>query len=233
MAMATAFYPLTYNDVWVTGLPRNDFILKEENLLPIDFKNDLTRLEKLINGKKFILYAPTFRNAQSDGYYHFSSEEKSLLHSYLKKNNIILGIREHMADKAHSYSQELKGECVINVGGNNFSNIEILYRKADLLITDYSSCFIDFMLTGKPMISFAFDYENYTKEERGLFYSLEFAFAGKICEDFDSLFSQIKKVMSEENYTISESYQNKQKIFFDHLDAENAKRVVDKVINNN
>ena len=230
MAMTVAFYPLKYQDIWVTGLPRNDFILKEESLLPQDFQDELKKLKLLLGGKKFILYAPTFRNKQEEGYYHFSHSEQERLNKYLIQNNIILGVREHMADSAHSYSRELKGESIINVGGKYFSNIEMLYRKADLLITDYSSCFIDFMLTGKPMISFAFDYEEYIKEERGLFYSLEFAFAGKICQDFNSLLSEIEFIMDIKGYITNESYIHKQKIFFDYLDEYNSKRLVDRVI---
>ena len=213
MAMASAFYPLTYNDIWVTGLPRNDFILKEQSKLPDDFQKELKEVDKLLKGKKFILYAPTFRNNQADGYYNFSNQEKSLLSNYLKKNNIILGIREHMADDTNSYTTTLKGESIIDMSSNHFPNIEILYRKADILITDYSSCFIDFMLTGKPMISFAYDYEQYSQQERGFFYDLEFVFAGKICKEFNSLFNEIKNLISQKENILDESYKFKQKIF--------------------
>ena len=197
LAMNAAFYPLKYQDIWVTGLPRNDFILREENKLPSDFITELEKISDVIGDKKFILYAPTFRNAQEDGYYYFSDKQKELLNKFLEDNSILLGIREHMADKANSYTKRLQGENVVDVGSKNFKNIELLYRKADLLITDYSSCFIDFMLTKKPMVSFAYDYDKYINEERGLFYDIEFAFAGKVCKDFDSLYQEINRLVKE------------------------------------
>jgi CDP-glycerol glycerophosphotransferase (TagB/SpsB family) len=134
-----------------------------------------------------------------------------------------------MADNAHSYTQALQGENVINVGGRHYPNIEVLYRRADLLITDYSSCFIDFMLTNKPMISFAYDYERYMREERGLFYELDFAFPGPICQDFPSLFEQIEILLTDIVDMNRDSYRFKQKLFFDYIDDANAKRVVERV----
>ena len=230
MAMSAAFYPLTYNDIWVTGLPRNDFILKEKRQLPEDLQSEIKALEELLEGRKFILYAPTFRNAQAAAYYHFTVQQKEILTAYFQENNIVMGIREHMADKVHSYNKELKSSSVIDVGAKYFPNIEVLYRKADILITDYSSCFIDFMLTGKPMISFAYDYEEYSQHERGLFYDLEFAFAGNICQNFDTLFEEIQKWHQGEITMDEQSYKFKQKLFFDYLDAKSAKRLVEKIV---
>ena len=57
--MTAGFYPLTYHDVWLTGLPRHDFILKKENELPEAFQNDLNKITDILNGRKFILYTPT------------------------------------------------------------------------------------------------------------------------------------------------------------------------------
>jgi len=229
LAMTAAFAPLTYNDIWVTGLPRNDFILRPKELLPEDFGNELIELESKLSERKFILFVPTFRNDQGNAYYKFSKNEIESLNNYLETNNIILGLREHMADKANSYSSDLVGGNIINVGSNIFPNIEILYRKADLLITDYSSCFIDFMLTGKPMISFAYDYEHYMNKERGFFYDMEFVFPGPICKDYQSLLLSIVETMNQVDKEPSENYLSKRKIFFDYIDDKNSSRVVKEI----
>lgn len=223
MAMASAFYPLTYNDIWLTGLPRHDFILRSEKNLPLDFQQESSRLDKALSHKKLILFAPTFRNDPNDSY-TFSQQEKEQLFNTLEEHNALLGIREHMAEKKHTYLQQLQHESVIDLNADNYPNIELLYRKADLLITDYSSCFIDFMLTGKPMISFAYDYTRYTKEERGLFYDLEFAFPGKICQNSETLILEIKTLLSNP-YLPNDIYRFKQKIFFEYMDDNNADRV--------
>ncbi len=229
-AMTEGFYPLTSDDVWVTGLPRNDFILRKQGLLPEDFQRQMQKLDAMLTGKKFILFAPTFRNNQEEDSFNFSGADTEKLHTYLEENNIILGVREHMAAKGQSYVESLRGPSVINVGAALFPNIEVLYRKAEFLITDYSSCFIDFMLTGRAMISFAYDYENYKNSERGLFYDLEDVFPGAICHDFEALMQGIDAAMKAELSEPSEEYQAKRKMFFDYLDDRNAARLVARVV---
>jgi lipopolysaccharide biosynthesis protein/CDP-glycerol glycerophosphotransferase (TagB/SpsB family) len=229
MAMAAAFYPLTFNDVWTTGLPRNDFVVRDENALPEDMKEDMRRVREMTGGKKLVLYAPTFRNDKENGYYSFSKEEKQRLQALLEKHGCVLGIREHLADKTRNYSSELASIGVLNLGDKSFSNIEILYRCADVLITDYSSCFIDFMLTSKPMLSFAYDYDRYISEERGLFYDMEMVFPGPICKTFDVLHDGLERALENQMDQISERYIFARSIFFDYLDDKNSERVVAQV----
>lgn len=109
MAMAAAFYPLSINDVWNTGLPRNDFILRDEASLPSDMQDELVRLRSLVAGRRLVIFMPTFRNAQEDGSYVFSQDELSRLFGWAEKNNVVLGVREHMADISGSYSSLLLG----------------------------------------------------------------------------------------------------------------------------
>lgn len=231
LAMSTSFYPLKYSDVWLTGLPRHDFILQDENKLSSHLKNELINIDKIIDSKKFILYAPTFRNTQDDSYFSFTEENKKELYGFLEKNDIMLGIREHMADTKHSYSTTLVHPLIFDAGSKIFENIEILYRKADMLVTDYSSCFIDYMLTNKPMISFAYDYENYSEKERGTFYDLDFVFPGDICTSFDDLIKSLYKNCLNDFKSFDQAYDMKKKIFYKYNDSNNSRRLVEKVMN--
>lgn len=173
LAMAAAFYPLSYNDVWPTGLPRNDFILRDFNKLPLDLQKENQRLLDALQGRQLVLFMPTFRNGQENACYHFSAAQLHVLQQWLQENNAVLGVREHMADRSGSYTTQLQDLPIVALTAAEYPNPEILYREASLLITDYSSCFIDFMLTDKPMISFAYDLDHYAAVERGLFYELE------------------------------------------------------------
>jgi len=228
LAMAAGFYPLSFKDVWVTGLPRNDLIIREESRLPNDHRAKLAQLRDDVGERKLVLFAPTFRNGQKNAYYQFNNEEINQLAQSLKSHNAVIGIREHMADKAKSYSDALIGKDipVLNLNSNYYPDIELIYREADLLITDYSSCFIDFMLTDKPEICFAFDYDNYTKNERGLFYELEDVFPGPICKDFSSLVNALNMALSGIELEPRVSYLFKKKMFFSYTDDNNSARVV-------
>src|SRR5690606_5506502 len=197
LAMASAFYPLSYREIWPTGLPRNDFILRAESRLPSDLRAELGRLRAALGGRGLVLFCPTVKNAQGDGYYHFDAAEAGFLRDWLARNGAVLGVREHMADKARTYSRMLSSLSPLDLSSARYPNIEVLYREAALLLTDYSSCAIDFMLTGRPVVSFAYDHDHYAGSERGLFYDLEHVFPGPVCRDFGQLAQALEDVFEQ------------------------------------
>lgn len=229
MAMASAFYPLSYNDIWPTGLPRNDFIVRRFDLLPSDFRAEEDRLRELLGDRKLVLFMPTFRNAQEEAYYRFSEEEVDWLDGWLKRNNAVLGLREHMADTARTYTRMLGQLGPIDLSDQQFPNVEVLYRCSSALITDYSSCFIDYMLTGRPAVSFAYDYESYASIERGSFYDLEFVFPGPVCRTFRDLESALDGLFEPVSPVDSAMLDWKRRLFFDHVDDRSSERLVARV----
>jgi CDP-glycerol glycerophosphotransferase (TagB/SpsB family) len=231
LAMTAAFYPLNYEDVWITGLPRHDFILRDTERLPAPLREQAERLQSLTQDRHLVLFAPTFRNKR-DGEaagYTFSAAELAWLRDWLARYNAVLGVREHMADKAHPYTAALADVGALNLGSDRFADIEVLYRQADLLITDYSSSFIDFMLTGRPMVSFAHDYDHYINQERGLFYAMEQVFPGPVCRDFAALREALDQAFEPFDAQQRAAYDWKRQMFFDYHDDANAWRVVQRV----
>lgn len=229
LAMAAAYYPLSFDDVWVTGLPRHDTIMMPENRLADDMKEKLGQLERQLGGRRFLLFAPTLRADQENGYYKFSDDEVAALSEWLEKNGFCMGIREHMADQARLYSSQLKGESFFNASERQYPDIELLYRKADILLTDYSSCFIDFMLTGRPMASFAYDRFAYENQQRGLFYDQDMVFPGPICSNFTELMSSLDSLIIPMSQSEKEAYNWKVRFFHKYQDAKNARRVINRV----
>jgi len=226
LAMAAAFYPLSYNEVWCTGLPRNDFVLRPHDRLPADLREESDRLKRLLGGRRLVLFAPTFRLAQGDAYYRFAAAEVDWLHAWLRDNGLVLGVREHMADTSRVYYNQLRGDGVVELGDRDYVNVEILYRHAAALLTDYSSAFIDFLLTGRPVVSFAYDYASYAGEQRGLFYDMEHVFPGPVCKDFKSLRSALNGILDPPAAIDRARYEWKRRVFFDYLDDASSRRVV-------
>jgi CDP-glycerol glycerophosphotransferase (TagB/SpsB family) len=229
LAMAAAFYPLTLDDVWNTGLPRNDFILRERGRLPADMRAQLDELERLLDGRRLVLLMPTFRNAQEDGYYRFGEDEVALLGDWLRRNHAVLGVREHMADSARTYGRQLAALDCLDLSDTRFPHPELLYRASSALITDYSSSFIDYMLTGKPAVSFAYDIDRYVEVERGAFYDLDSVFPGRVCRTFAELRDALERLF-EPSAGADVAHRAWQRgLFFDHLDDGNSARVAERV----
>ncbi|MBB4866410.1 CDP-glycerol glycerophosphotransferase [Pseudomonas nitritireducens] len=94
--------------------------------------------------KYIILYAPTFR----DYPYYPELLKNPLLESWLTVNNALLLYKAHPS----------RGEKIASPHTSNIIDItqegdlDKLFKKADLLISDYSSIAFDFILTGKPSI---------------------------------------------------------------------------------
>ncbi|MCK9795029.1 CDP-glycerol glycerophosphotransferase family protein [Isoptericola sp. 4D.3] len=225
LAMTAAFYPLTFHQVWNTGLPRNDFVLRDEDRLPAHLRDQLGRLRALVGERRLLLFVPTFRNAADGGAYRFSPEELARLGAWLERNGYVLGVREHMAAADRGYGAQFSGLPTLDLSTDAFPDVEMLYRVSSALVTDYSSAFIDYLLTGKPAVSFAYDYEAY-QLERGGFYDLDLVFPGPICETFDELLDALDGLSSR---TVDEAYEFRRRLFFDHLDDRASARVVARV----
>lgn len=229
LAMAAAFFPLTFDDVWVTGLPRNDFLLRPDDQLPSDLADQQASLRSEVGDRRLVLYLPTFRNAQAAGAYRFSEAEKAFLADWCDRQGAVIGVREHMADSGRTYSRDLEDVGALDLSAARYPDIEVLYRVAAAMITDYSSCVVDFMLTGRPVISFAYDLDRYSEEERGLFYDLDTVLPGPVARDFGQLAQALEDLFEPRDDEAVASYSRCRSMFFDHLDDRSAVRVVRRV----
>lgn len=229
LSMTAAFHPLTYQEMWPTGLPRSDFIVRASELLPEDLRAAENNLREEVGGRRLVMFLPTFKDGQEDGYYGFSQAEISQLEDWCARHNAVLGLREHMADRAHTYARLLAPLDPIDLSSRRYPDLEVLYRVADALITDYSSCIVDFLLTGRPVVSFAYDYDRYVNEERGMFYDLEKVIPGPVCRDFEQLRGALDAIFDERSPEELEHYMWCRNLFFDHVDDQNAARVVARV----
>lgn len=229
LAMANAFWPLSSPDMWNTGLPRNDFITCPEDRLPADLLAAEQELRHELGGRRLVLFLPTFKDGHSDAYYRFSDDDLARLRAWMERHNAVLGVREHMADRARSYWHQLAPLGSLDVSSRRYPDLEVMYRAADGLVSDYSSCLVDFMLTGRPVASFAYDLDHYSHEERGLFYDLRQVLPGPVCETFDELIRSMETFFDVPDARQQEEYAWRRRLFFDHIDDGAAARVVERV----
>lgn len=226
--MKKAFYLVDERNIWVTGLPRNDFLKVPLEKLPVNLKEEYKKILELKKNKKLFIYAPTYRETDVGGkYYDFSDEELKLLNKFLEENNAILGIRYHFFRQPTTIINKLlKYKNIIDLSDNVISDMRILIRASDLIITDYSSLFLDALYIDVPCISFAYDYEHYMKVQRGFFYDFKKTFPGEICYSFNELIKVLQN-----NETFHKKYVEIKNIFFKYTDDNNSERVIKNVLN--
>lgn len=231
LIMQKVFYPIKKENFLLTGLPRNDFLKTDGNNLPKILKDELVSIRELRGSRKLIIYTPTYKESRAGGYYYqFDNNEIDRLKSYLSENNYILGVRFHLYNSPNQFLEKIiDGNLIVDVSAKMISNMSVLIREADIIITDYSSIYIDAMYIQKKLISFAYDYDHYMKKQHGLFYDFNTVFPGEICHTFDDLMKALIKYKNPLSDKEIEKYKKMKKIFFKYNDANNTKRVVEQV----
>ncbi|GAA0387355.1 hypothetical protein Acor_24890 [Acrocarpospora corrugata] len=144
------------------GSPRCDVLVKGD---PAAVRRVRERLE-IPADKKILLYAPTYRDQDK-----MSGKSVRVDLAGLAKHlagDWVLVLRTHPAD-TYRVPERLRG-FVRPAGG--YPEVNDLLLAADVLVTDYSSLMCDFAVTGKPMVFFIDDWEEYRRAERGVNYDL-------------------------------------------------------------
>ncbi len=123
-------------------------------------------------GKKVILYAPTWRDNQhvsGVGYTLQLPIDFDRLRSELGDEYVIL-FRAHYF-VANEFDFERYAGFITNV--SDVSNINDLYIASDMLVTDYSSVFFDYAILQRPIIFYMYDLDEYVRDIRGFYFGLE------------------------------------------------------------
>ena len=143
-----------------SGLPRNDVLCGNRNALKMAVKKRLG----IPAEKKVLLYAPTFRK----GGFGVGQEldERRLCQTLSQRfgGDWMVLLRQHYF--VSQRQKDLEG-VLLDVSGHE--DMQELIACADCLISDYSSCMWDFLLTGNPVFVYAPDLASYTAEDRSFF----------------------------------------------------------------
>ena len=99
----------------------------------------------------------------------------------------------------------------------------------DALISDYSSVFVDYLCSGKPIVLFPYDLDAYLKSDAGLYYNFDDVAPGDICFTWEQVLDAIVSKIREE--TQNSKYCKLMKLFNHYNDGCNCERVYDIVIN--
>lgn len=184
------------DEIIITGQPRNDLLVCEEKI----------KIEEILSNVKFkykkefekiITYMPTYRAnpTLSNGLKKniISLVKNNRLKEELENKNALLIIKLH-------YLMELKiddkNENIIFLRDKDIECTQKLLKITDVLITDYSSVFIDFILQkNKNLIFYGFDSEEYFESDMGLFYKYENIF-DEIIKTEAELVNKIKELLN-------------------------------------
>ncbi len=152
------------------GVPRTDVYYDEE------FKRAARdkMLEKFpgIGNRKIILYAPTFRgNNLYTSYVNLNMDPAALADALGDQYALVLKLHPLLRKGGFTPAMAKAYEGFVFDATHALTPEEALCA-ADVLITDYSSIFFEYLLLERPVISYIYDINKYTSD-RGFFYPYE------------------------------------------------------------
>ncbi len=196
------------------GYPRND------ELTAIDPARVALIRERIgvPDGRRVIMYAPTWREA---------SQNVELLSMVELAKEVGEGFT--FLQRGHVRTLE-EGESVASyavIDVSTYPQINELYMAADLLITDYSSMMFDYSVTGRPMLFYTPDIEEYTDPKvRGAYFDLEEVAPGPVVRTVPEVVELLRTIDTWAP-TFTDRYDAWQKRFNHHDDGHASDRAVD------
>jgi CDP-glycerol glycerophosphotransferase (TagB/SpsB family) len=155
----------------IEGYPRNDILLSED--IANIYSEEELRIRAFLNqcrenGGKILFYMPTFRESEVK---FFDVMELEVFSEFLKKNNYCFFAKLHPKSKLRDKFERIHLENIYNISAE-VDSYSIL-NFTDLLITDYSSVYSDFLILNRPSALFPYDYEEYSSNTRDCYFEYD------------------------------------------------------------
>ena len=201
------------------GHPRNDALIYQEKIKKLN-KNKITN----DNEQKIICYCPTWRENNNFKFFPFDDSNLDELNEFLQTKNILLVVKLH----PHTGNMHVDLKKYSNIIMYNkewmIDNIQ-LFSIVDLIVTDYSSMYCDFLLTGKPVAFMQYDYEEYIKT-RPLSNKREILYPGPNINSFKEFREETLRLMNDSNYYKKER-EKALKYFYEYYKFDASKKTID------
>lgn len=216
------------------GFPRNDALLEPFGALDrvIDRK-----------GRKVIFWLPTFRRHKVESGCNYElpgcglpllGEEGALLrlNEALQKNNVMIVLKPHpVQDMSAVHAADMSNFCLIDDEMLQKANVRLYeaLADADALMTDYSSVYYDYLITGKPIALTFDDLEKYSGSRGFVFEDIKTEILGRTVTDEGELFDFIAELNAGEDKTACARAMANAR--FNHYSGGSTKAVADYILN--
>ena len=226
---------ITANEYSDLGYPRNDLLLKDHDdidLILSDLKIYNLAKNSFGSEKKIVVYMPTHReSATSIGETKpplFPLDLENL-DSFCVQNNIIFILKLHpfimQFQKDFETPMGFKNVYFHNTQGDIYPTL----KYTDLLLTDYSSIYFDFLLLDRPIVFYSYDFEEYSSNMDGFFYDYE--------ENTPGIKVKTQKEMHNavlQSLNCKECYAEERKLvsnrFHTYQDAQSSNRIIESIL---
>ncbi|KPN18320.1 CDP-glycerol glycerophosphotransferase family protein [Arthrobacter sp. Edens01] len=198
----------------VTGSPRLDRMVTGGGPLRNHIRKTLNVPEDL----PVVLYAPTWRGSTTDRVL-----DRDALLADLEA---LASTRHQLVFRAHRLTEKLLAglDLGVTIVPPEIDTSDLL-SAVDVLVTDYSSVAFDFLPTKRPIVYYAYDYEQYSAE-RGLYLDLG-EMPGEVCLTREELGPLVSDALSGGHTAFQDQYAAGAEQFAPYEDGGACARVTD------
>jgi len=184
----------------VTGYPRNDEILSPSLTVRDQWKGYLGDLKP----KHVALYAPTWRQrGEMTRFFPFQDLDTDALIHWFEERQTLLLLRPHDRDMTKNptlmtflRSLEDKTPYVRICDQRKFMNVNHVLPFTDVLLTDYSSIYHDFLLSDRPIVLIPYDFAEFS-EIQGFMYDYHDLRPGPAVYTQEGLLSALQEALTD------------------------------------
>lgn len=211
-------------DVVITGYPRNDILLQGgDSCLEGALAELAESLAKAADRGKVLFYLPTYRDDGSA----FIDFDWPVMEGILRRHGAILVYKLHPQDFGRHGLYE--SDTVLRLPTE--TDIYHLLRFADVLITDYSSIFVDYLLLDRPIIHYVPDIEEFVRNSRSFYSEYDEMLAGPKATTFQELVAAVEDILNgrDSGSRFAERRQSLARRLHAYFDAGSSMRVLQEV----
>lgn len=223
MAVMSACFQVPPSRCILSGLPRNDLIFQGQ----LEWYEDAqeAQLIEQLQGRKLVSWMPTYRGSwhENNEITGFSEPDECQLLDFLKANNAVLGVRPHKFSRLQPFPLLEAEGLLLDLKEYNVTNTVL--KHTNILITDYSSVWIDYSIISSNICLYLYDAQLYDGE-RGMIYPLNTVFPGDISYDFNHLLMALNQSMAP----MGNNSPKGSALFFKYRDNNNTKRFVEAIL---
>ncbi len=206
-----------------TGYPRNDIIINPEKyknkLLNCDTETIRKVVELRKNGAKSVLYAPTFRDTGGDGISD-GIIDLERLNQFAVTHNLVFVFKLHPLPKYQSISADYDRILWYD----NVTDVYPFLHETDIMISDYSSIYMDYILLNRPILFLLYDREKYETKDRELHTFFNDFITGAVSDNQNQLENHLLDILNGKD-----SFKEKRKEIiaksYENIDDNSSKRI--------
>ncbi|HUT80078.1 MAG TPA: CDP-glycerol glycerophosphotransferase family protein [Candidatus Bathyarchaeia archaeon] len=222
-----AYYGIPFDRIRITGTPRNEVLWNNMK----NKKNIQSNLENLFSfqnkSKKTILYAPTYLPEQKNDFFSFEDFNMEQLKAFLEKNNLYLFLRMHRNDllRYGKMAEDPSNNRIRILDFDLVADVNTILYEFDILITDFSSIFLDYLIVDKPIIFITSILEEYQKQT-GFYFDYNSVTPGVKVKNFSEFLDSLNECLDK-----PEKWQEKRiviaNLFHEYQKGESCRKIME------